>query len=77
MFHMLGKSVRYKDSFLYGSKNLIGKNEIIMNADCHLDKKKITQKDNVFLDKTWTTSKPWSVHSSRYLWPKLSLSRFS
>ena len=35
---MLGKSVRYKDSFLYGSKNLIGKNGIIMNADCHLDK---------------------------------------
>ena len=38
MFHMLGKSVRCKDSFLYGSKNLIGKNGIIMNADCHLDK---------------------------------------
>ena len=44
MFHMLGKSVRYKDSFLYGSKNLIGKNEIIMNADCHLDKKKLRKK---------------------------------
>ena len=76
MFHMLGKSVRHKDSFLYGSKNLIGKNGIIMNADCHLDRgfeyleKKITQKNNVFLHKIWTISKPWCVHSSRYLWPR-------
>ena len=50
---------------------------VILIKDLNIWIKKITQKNNVFLDKTWTISKPWSVHSSRYLWPKLSLSRFS
>ena len=33
-----GVSYAWENSFLYGSKNLIGKNGIIMNADCHLDR---------------------------------------
>ena len=38
VFQMLGRRIRYKDAFLYASKNLIGKTAIIMNADCYVDK---------------------------------------
>jgi len=38
VFQTLGRRVRYKDSFLYASMNLIGKNGMIMNADCYVGK---------------------------------------
>jgi len=38
VFQTLGWRIKYKDAFLYASKNLIGKNGIIMNADCYVGK---------------------------------------
>ena len=37
MFRVLGRRLRYKDAFQYASQNLIGKNAMIMNADCYVD----------------------------------------
>ena len=52
VFQTLGRRVHYKDSFLYASKNLIGKNGIIMNADCYLDKGFEHLDENILSKKT-------------------------
>ena len=52
VFQMLGRRVRYKDSFLYASKNLISKNGIIMNADCYVDKGFEYLDENILSNKT-------------------------
>ena len=33
VFHILGRRMTYKDAFQYASRNLLGKNTIIMNSD--------------------------------------------
>ncbi|XP_068744337.1 uncharacterized protein [Montipora capricornis] len=38
LFHILGWRMRYKDAFQYASQNLLGKNAMIINADCYVDK---------------------------------------
>lgn len=52
VFQTLGRRVRYKDSFLYASKNLIGKNGMIMNADCYVGKGFEHLDDNILRQKT-------------------------
>ena len=52
VFQMLGWRISYKDAFLYASKNLIGKNGIIMNADCYVDKGFEHLDENILSNKT-------------------------
>ena len=52
MFQMLGRRISYKDAFLYAPKNLIGKNGIIMNADCYVDKGFEHLDENIVSNKT-------------------------
>ena len=51
VFHILGRRMTYKDAFQYASRNLLGKNTIIMNSDNyvhegfeHLDEKILANK---------------------------------
>lgn len=52
VFQMLGRPIRYKDSFLYASKNLIGKTAIIINADCFVHKGFELLDENILNNKT-------------------------
>ena len=52
MFQMLGRRITHKDTFLYASKNLIGKTGIIINSDCYVDKGFELLDKNILSNKT-------------------------
>ena len=52
VFHILGRRMTYKDAFQYASRNLLGKNTIIMNSDIYVHEGFEHLDENILADKT-------------------------
>ena len=52
VFQILGRRMTYKDAFQYASRNLLGKNTIIMNSDNYVHDGFGHLNENILADKT-------------------------